>query len=96
MTWDENNFLHICQSIYFHISDARFGHTESTAINKLTKASIKGRLDQTRVSMGLARGVKTFNSAKTAKVKDTISTESSGTEGDTNSAKFEDICRQVV
>ena len=65
MTWDKNNFLHICQSIYFHISDARFGHIESTAINKLTKASIKGRLDQTRVFMGLARGVKTFNSAKT-------------------------------
>ena len=90
--------VYICiqKSIYFHISDARFGHRKLTAVNKLTKASIKGRLDQTRVSMGLARGVKTFNSAKTAKVKDTISTESSGTEGDTNSAKFEDICRQVV
>ena len=53
------------KSLYYQILDAKFGNIQSTAIKKLIKAGIPGKIDNTRIGRGLARGAQTFNSAKT-------------------------------
>ena len=53
------------KSLYYQVLNAKFGDIESTAIKKLKKAGIPGKIDNMRIGKGLARGIKTFNSAKT-------------------------------
>ena len=52
------------KSLYYQILNAKFGDIQSTAINKLKKAGIPGKIDNSRIGRALARGMKTFNSAK--------------------------------
>ena len=44
--------------------DAKYGHEQSSAIKKLSKIGISGKIDNVRIGRALDRGVKTFNSAK--------------------------------
>ena len=53
------------KALYYQVLNAKFGEIQSTAIKKLSKAGISGKIDNMRIGKGLARGVKTFNSAKT-------------------------------
>ena len=53
------------KSLYYQVLNAKFGEIESTAIKKLKRAGIPGKIDNMRIGRGLARGIKTFNSAKT-------------------------------
>ena len=52
------------KSLYYQLLNARYGEETSTAIVKLRKAGITGKIDNIRIARGLLRGVKTFNSAK--------------------------------
>ena len=61
------------KSLYYQILDAKFGEIQSTAIKKLIKAGISGKIDNTRIGRGLARGMKTFNSAKTERASAELS-----------------------
>ena len=53
------------KSLYYQVLNAKFGDIESTAIKKLKKTGIPGKIDNMRIGKSLARGIKTFNSAKT-------------------------------
>ena len=53
------------KSLYYQLLEAKYEHEKSTAIQKFEKIGISGKIDNIRIGRGLARGVKTFNSAKT-------------------------------
>ena len=53
------------KSLYYQVLDAKFGDIQSSAIKKLIKAGITGRVDNVRIARGLSRGIMAFNSAKT-------------------------------
>ena len=52
------------KSIYYQLLDAKYGHEQSSAIKKLSKIGISGKIDNVRIGRALERGAKTFNSAK--------------------------------
>ena len=52
------------RSLYYQFLDAKYGHEQSSAIKKLSKIGISGKIDNVRIGRALDRGVKTFNSAK--------------------------------
>ena len=52
------------KSLYYQILDAKYGSEQSTAIKKIAKIGVAGKIDNVRIGRGLARGVKTFNSAR--------------------------------
>ena len=56
-----NNGKALCAQIL----NCKFGELQSSAIQKLEKAGIKGKIDNKRIARGLMRGTRAFNSAKT-------------------------------
>ena len=63
--WIASRTIHSnSKSLYYQFLYQKFGDEQSTAINKLAKAGLRGKIDNVRVGRGLARGLKAFNSAK--------------------------------
>ena len=52
------------KSIYYQFLDAKYGNEQSSAIKKISKIGIPGKIDNVRIGRALVRGTKTFNSAK--------------------------------
>ena len=52
------------KSLYFQFLEAKYGPEQSTAIKKIIKLGGMGRVDKVRIGRGMARGIRTFNSAK--------------------------------
>ena len=52
------------QSLYFQFLFAKYGGEPSSAIKKLKKLGLPGKVDDFRIGRGLVRGMRTFNSAK--------------------------------
>ena len=52
------------KSLYYQVLDAKFGDIQSSAIKKLIKAGITGRVDNVRIARGLSRGIMAFNRQK--------------------------------
>ena len=70
------------KSLYYQVLDAKFGHIQSTAIKKLIKAGITGRVDNSRIAKGLSRGIMAFNSAKSERATVELSLASMRTSRD--------------
>ena len=52
------------KSLYFQFLEAKYGLEQSTAIKKIEKLGGMGKVDEVRIGRGMARGIRTFNSAK--------------------------------
>ena len=52
------------KSLYYQFLDAKYGNEQSSAIKKLSKIGISGKIDNVQIGRALERGAKTFNSAK--------------------------------